>query len=248
MIAEYGAVALPSCSANWPPKRPPRARPSTRPPGSTLGDPLDVGQIGQDRRGRPGDGEGALEPHGAILPHAADVRSGPGREDDLAAHDRLGPVGRAVDEVAHLGGALAPAARARSAATMSGSVESGRPTPTRTRAKSGDPSPAAATSARCGRPARRRGATRMSPNGRSISSWTTSTRSRSSLSAPRAGPALRPASFMKVCGQSTATRGPPGPVRPSVSRPANFFLRLRELPAARELVGDLEADVVRRRA
>ena len=29
---------------------------------------------------------------------------------------------------------------------------------------------------------------------------------------------------MKVCGLSTATRGPPGPVRPSVSSPANFFL------------------------
>jgi hypothetical protein len=28
---------------------------------------------------------------------------------------------------------------------------------------------------------------------------------------------------MYVCGLSTATRGPPGPVRPSVSSPANFF-------------------------
>ena len=27
---------------------------------------------------------------------------------------------------------------------------------------------------------------------------------------------------MNVCGFSTATRGPPGPVRPSVSSPANF--------------------------
>ena len=61
---------------------------------------------------------------------------------------------------------------------------------------------------------------RMSPNGRSISSWRTSTRSRSRCSAPRAGPAERPASFMYVCGQSIATRGPPGPVRPSVNRPA----------------------------
>src|SRR5439155_1084587 len=30
------------------------------------------------------------------------------------------------------------------------------------------------------------------------------------------GPAERPTSFMKVCGSSTPTRGPPGPVRPSV--------------------------------
>src|SRR4051794_40652227 len=64
---------------------------------------------------------------------------------------------------------------------------------------------------------------RTSPKGRSISSWMTTTRSRSTLYAPRAGPAERPASFMKVCGRSTATRGPPGPVRPSVIRPLNFF-------------------------
>ena len=45
---------------------------------------------------------------------------------------------------------------------------------------------------------------------------------RRACSAPRAGPTERPASFMYVCGSRTATRGPPGPVRPSVSRPANF--------------------------
>jgi hypothetical protein len=28
---------------------------------------------------------------------------------------------------------------------------------------------------------------------------------------------------MYVCGFSTATRGPPGPARPSLSSPANFF-------------------------
>ena len=31
---------------------------------------------------------------------------------------------------------------------------------------------------------------------------------------------------MKVCGSSTATRGPPGPVRPSASSPPNFFFGL----------------------
>ena len=36
----------------------------------------------------------------------------------------------------------------------------------------------------------------------------------------------RPDSFMYVCGRSTATREPPGPVRPSVSSPANFFFAL----------------------
>ena len=34
----------------------------------------------------------------------------------------------------------------------------------------------------------------------------------------------RPDSFMYVCGRRTATRGPPGLVRPSLSSPANFFL------------------------
>src|SRR5919206_485304 len=74
---------------------------------------------------------------------------------------------------------------------MSGSVESGRPTPTRTRWKSGEPrsrlsdlSPLWPASP----PPRR---TRTSPNGRSISSWMTSRRSRSSLNEPRAGPTGR---------------------------------------------------------
>jgi hypothetical protein len=31
---------------------------------------------------------------------------------------------------------------------------------------------------------------------------------------------------MYVCGLSTATRGPPGPARPSVSSPPNFFFGL----------------------
>ena len=109
------------------------------------------------------------------------------------------------------------------AATMSGSVESGRPTPTRTRWKSGAPSsrrsdlsplcPASPPPSR----------TRTSPNGRSISSWITTRRSRSSLNEPRAGPIERPDSFMYVCGRRIATRGPPGPVRPSLSSPPNFF-------------------------
>src|SRR3954462_606874 len=84
------------------------------------------------------------------------------------------------------------------AATMSGSVESGRPTPTRTRAKSAAPRPWR-TDFRPLWPARpppRR--LRISPNGRSISSWTRRTRSRSTCSAPRAGPTERPASFMYV--------------------------------------------------
>jgi hypothetical protein len=31
---------------------------------------------------------------------------------------------------------------------------------------------------------------------------------------------------MYVCGRKIATRGPPAPVRPSVSSPANFFFGL----------------------
>ena len=64
----------------------------------------------------------------------------------------------------------------------------------------------------------------MRPKGRSISSCTATTWSRSTPSAPRAGLTARPDSFMKVWGSSTATRGPPGPVRPAVNRPPYFFL------------------------
>ena len=88
---------------------------------------------------------------------------------------------------------LAPARRARRPATMSGSVESGRPTPTRTRWKSGAAELALERlqAVVAGEPAAepRRGCRRT---GRSISSWTTSTRSRSSLKEPRAGPTERP--------------------------------------------------------
>ena len=44
------------------------------------------------------------------------------------------------------------------------------------------------------------------------------------LNAPRAGPTESPASFMYVIGSRIATRGPPGPVRPSVSSPRYFDL------------------------
>ncbi len=48
-------------------------------------------------------------------------------------------------------------------------------------------------------------------------------RSSGTPSAPRAGPTALPDSFMNVCGRISATRGPPGIVRPSVNRPAYFF-------------------------
>ena len=50
------------------------------------------------------------------------------------------------------------------------------------------------------------------------------------------GPTDLPASFMNVCGLSRATRGPPGPVRPSASSALNFFFgfgRSQRRPARR---------------
>jgi PTH1 family peptidyl-tRNA hydrolase len=44
-------------------------------------------------------------------------------------------------------------------------------------------------------------------------------RYRGRLREGRAGPTERPASFMNVCGSSSATRGPLGPARPSRRRP-----------------------------
>ena len=49
---------------------------------------------------------------------------------------------------------------------------------------------------------------------------------------------------MNVCGSRIATRGPPGRIGPSVIRPPNRCFGPRQLPAAAERVGDLEADVV----
>ena len=49
---------------------------------------------------------------------------------------------------------------------------------------------------------------------------------------------------MWVCGRSTATRGPPGPVRPSVNRPPYFDLAFGSPQRAGELRGHLEAHVV----
>ena len=120
---------------------------------------------------------------------------------------------------------------------------SGRPTPTRTRWKSAQPSSRLSDSRPLWPASPPPSRVRISPNGRSISSWT-ATSGRGRLVGPRAGPTERPASFMKVCGRSTATRGPPGPVRPSASSPANFFFGSAG-PSGGEHPGHLEADVVR---
>ena len=49
---------------------------------------------------------------------------------------------------------------------------------------------------------------------------------------------------MYVCGSRIATRGPPGPVRPSVSSPRYFDLGFGSAHRLAQHVGDLEADVV----
>ncbi len=155
-------------------------------------------------------------------------------------------VGRRADEGLDLGGGLAPAtehvARRRSPGRSSRDARRrparGRSPATRSRA--------AATSGRCGpaRPPPRRG--RMSPNGRSISSCTTSTWSRSTFSAPRAGPADVPDSFMYVSGCSSADAAARRAGAPLGQQAAERLLRLAEIPAARELGDHLEPDVVRR--
>ena len=85
---------------------------------------------------------------------------------------------------------------------------------------------------------------RTSPNGRSISSWSATTISSGTLSAPRAGPAdvaglvhegLRQQHRDARAARAGAALG---------DQAAEVLLRLRQVPAARELGGDLEADVV----
>ena len=63
---------------------------------------------------------------------------------------------------------------------------------------------------------------------------------------PRAGPTERPASFMKVSGSSSATRGPPAPARPSRSRPRKRSRGRGSSQRARELLDHRKADVVPR--
>ena len=103
----------------------------------------------------------------------------------------------------------------------------------------------AATSARCGRPGRRRAATRMSPNGRSISSWTTSTRSRSSLRrrarGRRSGPP-RSCRSAAAASRRAGRRGRCGP-RSAHRRTSSWA---SAAPSGRAARRRPEADVVRR--
>ena len=75
-------------------------------------------------------------------------------------------------------------------------MESGRPTPTRTRQNSGLPNPALRLFSPLWPASPPPSRAWTSPKGRSISSWTTSTRSNGAFSEPRAGPAELPESFM----------------------------------------------------
>ena len=107
---------------------------------------------------------------------------------------------------------------------MSGSVESGRPTPTRTRWKSGEPSsrlsdfsplwPASPPPSRDADVAERQ-VDLVVDDEHAVEVELVG-------AARRADRAARPRSCTSAAC-STATRGPPGPVRPSVSSPANFF-------------------------
>ena len=109
---------------------------------------------------------------------------------------------------------------------MSGSVESGRPTPTRTRAKSGGPEArSAATSGRCGRPGRRpRACGPRRTAGRSRRA-ATSTRSRSTLqrAARRAdrAPGLVHVGLRAAAPRRAGRRGRCGP-RSAARRTSSF--------------------------
>ena len=132
---------------------------------------------------------------------------------------------------------------------MSGSVESGRPTPIRTRAKSAEPSsrlsdfrplwPARPPPRRAADVAERQ-VDLVVEDEHAVEVERAARRAR--------GRRERPASFMYVCGRAARRAGRRGRCGPRSAAPANFFFGLRQLPAPRELVRDLEADVVRRAA
>src|SRR5215210_3978807 len=102
-IAVYGAVELPSWSANEPPKRPPRERPSTRPPGrhsATLSTSV------RASRAWPG-GPGTVKERWTLMA----LRSFPRPLGLLLSeHDPLGRGRGPAHHVGHLVGRLAPSA------------------------------------------------------------------------------------------------------------------------------------------
>ena len=120
---------------------------------------------------------------GGELPATATspTRSAGRSELALAEHDRLGGARPRRRRARRPRPAAAGSAPSTCAETISGSVVSGRPTPMRTRAKSAPPSSAFSDFRPLwpARPPPMRG--RMSPNGRSISSCRTSTRSSAQL-------------------------------------------------------------------
>ena len=129
---------------------------------------------------------------------------------------------------------------------MSGSVESGRPTPIRTRWKSGEPSSRLSDFSPLwpARPPPRRA--RMSPNGRSISSCSDEHAVELELEGAAGGAGRTPRLVHVGLRLSTATRGPPGPRTSLGQLTRELLLRLGQVPAPRQLLRDLEADVVRR--
>ena len=115
---------------------------------------------------------------------------------------------------------------------MSGSVESGRPTPIRTRMEVRARRARACSDFRPLWPARPPPTrVRMSPNGRSISSCSTSTRSSGDLQRAARGPdgAPRPRSCTSAAGASRRA-GRRCPRRPSVHSPRYFVFGLRQVP------------------
>ena len=161
--------------------------------------------------------------------------------------DALGDVGRARGRAPARRRAAAATCPSTWAETISGSVESGRPTPMRTRAKSGVAEPGLSDFRPLwpARPPPTR--VRMSPNGRSISSCRTSTRSSVDLqrAARGAGGAARPRSCRSAAAAPRRAGRRPG--APLGQQAVELLLRASGRSQRRaERVGDLEADVVRR--
>ena len=136
----------------------------------------------------------------------------------------LGRVGGALDQLLHLVPRARGSGRARRRRPGRDRSSAGRPTPTRTRAKSGEPRPCRSDFSPLwpARPPPVR--TRISPNGRSISSWSTSTWSSRTFSAPRAGSDRLPGVVHVGLGQQDRHPRPAGPgaalgQQPAVPRP-----------------------------
>ena len=163
-----------------------------------------------------------------------------------ASRDALGLVGGARDQVRDVGGRAGASGRARRRRRSPGRSSPGRPTPIRTRWKSGAPNSRLSDFSPLwpARPPPSRDADVAERQVDLVVQHEHAVEVELERAAGGPGGAARLVHERLRLEQRDARAA--RAVRPSKSSASNFFFALAQVPAASELVGDLEADVVRR--